>query len=100
MILYEVTLGVEPSLESRVEDYMRSRHIPAIWATGCFRDIHFYRAASGTFRTAYAADTEAELERYLRDHAPTMRAEFLAEFPTGAALTREVWRERQRWGEG
>jgi hypothetical protein len=98
MIIYEVTLNVEATLQSAVEDYMRGRHIPTIFRTGCFRSIRFHQASSGVFRTTYEAETEAELDRYLRDHAPAMRAEFVAEFPHGVGLIREIWRERQRWG--
>jgi hypothetical protein len=98
MILYEVTLDVNPSASSAVEEHMRRQHIPAIFATGCFRLIRFQQASSHRFRTTYEAETAADLERYLRDHAPTMRAEFLAEFPAGVRLTRETWHEVESWG--
>jgi hypothetical protein len=98
MSLYEVTLEVEPALSSAVEEHMRRLHIPAIFATGCFRRIRFQRATDHRFRTTYEAETAADLERYLRDHAPGLRAEFLAEFPTGVRLTRETWQEVEHWG--
>lgn len=97
MILYEVTLEVEPSSSSAVEEHMRRRHIPAIFATGCFRRIRFQQASRDRFRTSYEAETAADLERYLRDHAPALRSEFLAEFPTGVRLTRETWRVVESW---
>lgn len=98
MILYEVILDVEPSSASAVEEHMRGRHIPAIFATGCFRRIRFQRASSHRFRTTYEAESAADLERYLRDHAPALRAEFLAEFPTGVQLARETWQDLEGWG--
>lgn len=98
MIHYEVTLDVESSIASRVEEHMRQRHIPVIFATGCFRRIRFQRATEQRFRTLYAAETTADLERYLRDHAPALRAEFLAEFASGVRLTRETWYELESWG--
>ena len=94
---YEVTLQVEPSLAPAVERYMRERHIPAIKATGCFRQIRFLQASAARFRTSYDAATQADLDRYLADHAPRMRAEFQAEFPRGVILTRETWTEQERW---
>ena len=98
MVFYEVTLQVEAHLAPAVEDHMLHRHIPAIFATGCFRRIRFDRASTTKFRTCYEADSPAELDRYLQEHAPALRAEFLAQFPTGVTLTRETWTEREHWG--
>lgn len=97
LILYEVTLQVDPGFAAAVEEYMRGRHIPAILATGCFRRIRFDRASSARFRTCYQADAQADLDRYLRDHAPKFRAEFQSDFPTGVTVTRETWTERETW---
>ena len=98
MILYEVTLDVEPSLAPAVDEHMRRRHIPEIYATGCFRRIRFQRASSHRFRTTYEAESATDLERYLGNHAPRLRAEFLAEFPSGIGLTRETWHDLEQWG--
>jgi hypothetical protein len=99
MLLYEVTLDAEPALAEQVEEHMRKSHIPTIAATGCFRQIRFCRSSSGRFRTSYAAETQADLDRYVRDHAPALRAEFSREFPKGVALSRETWTLREVWGE-
>jgi Domain of unknown function (DUF4286) len=98
MIFYEVTLQVEPALAPAVEHHMRGQHIPSIFATGCFRHIHFDQASPARFRTSYAADSPADLDRYLREHAPVLRSQFQAEFPRGVTLTRETWTERETWG--
>jgi hypothetical protein len=97
MILYEVTLQVEPALAPKLEGYMRSRHIPEIFATGCFRRIRFDTASPARFRTFYQADSQAQLDRYLREHAPKLRADFQAEFPAGVTVTREIWTQRETW---
>lgn len=97
MIFYEVTLQVEPALAAAVEDHMRHRHIPAIVATGCFGQIRFDRASPARFRTSYQARSQTELDRYLREHAPRLRAEFEAEFPSGVTLTREIWTQQELW---
>jgi hypothetical protein len=98
MLLYEVTLQVVPAVAQRVEEHMRKIHIPAILATGCFQRIRFARASPARFRTSYQAETQADLDRYLHDHAPAFRAELLAEFPDGFTATREVWTEVEGWG--
>jgi len=99
MISYDVTLQVEPALAPSVEEFMRQSHIPDIFATGCFRRIVFGRASATRFRTSYQADAQADLDRYLNDHAPKFRAEVLAKFPDGLTVTRETWVESQLWRE-
>jgi hypothetical protein len=99
MILYEVTLQINPGLASKVEDYMRRTHIPQIFATGCFRQIRFDRASAGRFRACYQASNQDDLDRYLKEHAPVMRAEFSALFPTGVMITRETWSPQESWGK-
>jgi Domain of unknown function (DUF4286) len=98
MPYYEVTLQVDPPLASQVEQHMRQEHIPAIFATGCFHQIRFCQASPARFRTSYEAASQANLDRYLRDHAPVLRAEFQRRFPQGVTLTRETWVEQERWG--
>jgi hypothetical protein len=97
MINYEVTLQVEPRLAAAVEEHMRQRHSPEIFATGCFGRIRFSLASPTRFRTTYQADAQADLDRYVREHAPHFRAEFQANFPDGVVLTREIWVQREVW---
>jgi len=106
MIRYEVTLDVagegplatlDAELAERLETYMRWQHIPEILATGCFADIRFDRAGPLRFRTVYHADAPADLDRYLAEHSPRLRADFAAHFPHGVTATREHWVELQRW---
>ena len=96
-VLYEVTLEVQPALVPALERYMRTHHIPGIFHTGCFYNIRFDQIGEGKFRTSYRARSSADLERYLHDHAPALRAEFQAEFPSGVDLTRETWTALQEW---
>ena len=73
MISYEVTLDIDPRFAEGVETYMRQKHIPEIFSTGCFQQIHFERASSTRFRSRYQALTQAHLDRYLGDHAQHFR---------------------------
>jgi hypothetical protein len=97
MISYEVTLQVQPALAALVEEFMRERHIPEIFSTGCFHRIVFSQASPTRFRTSYQTDTQADLDRYLKDHAPGLRADFQAKFPDGLTVTRETWKRREVW---
>jgi hypothetical protein len=93
MLSYEVTLRLEArSLAEAFETYM-PRHVAEVFATGCFVDAHFERADDGLYRSRYTVASQAELDRYLTDHAPRLRADFHEHFPTGVVLSRTVWSE-------
>lgn len=97
MIRYEVTVAVREDLRERFERYFVDTHIPEILATGCFLDIRFDRADSGSYRTVYHAATRADLDRYLSQHTARFRADFLAHFPEGVVASRENWTEIKSW---
>jgi hypothetical protein len=97
VIAYEVTVEVEEVLVERFMQFMQTRHIPRILATGCFSHAEFNRATETRFRQRYLAGSLGELERYLERHAPALRAEYAKEFPEGTRLTREIWEELNRW---
>ena len=96
MVSYEVSATVEPELTEEFERFMRE-HIPALLATGCFRSAAFTRMASGRYRMRYDADMRADLDYYLARHAARFRAEFVARFPSGVALDREVGEVLEVW---
>ena len=88
---YEVRVLVRANLAVRFETYMLTKHLPEILATGCFEAIHFEQGEPGAYRTSYQAGSPASLEEYLADHAARFRRDFLAHFPEGCELRREVW---------
>ena len=97
MVTYEVTASVEPGSAESYEAFMRETHIPDVFATGCFRAVSFERASPGRYRIRYQAASQADLDRYLGEHTARLRADFLAHFPTGVTVARDVWTEIQRW---
>ncbi len=96
-VLYEVTVEVEPALVEAFVQYMTEKHIPEIYATGCFRRIRFDRAGPTTLRTSYQAATAADLERYLQRYTAAFRADFGAHFPTGVTVSRVTWNGIAAW---
>ena len=99
MVLYEVTLVLaDEAAADELETFMRGRHIPHIFATGCFTDVRFCRMERGRYRTVYAAAKQQDLDRYVDHHAPGLRADFDAHAPAGLTVTREVWDVVERWG--
>ncbi|MFL5518520.1 MAG: DUF4286 family protein [Gemmatimonadales bacterium] len=97
MVTYEITALVFPHLVQAYERYMRERHIPEILGTGCFQGAMLTRAAPGRYRVRYEAQSEADLERYLAEHAPRLRTDFGSHFPDGVTVSREVWVTVQAW---
>ena len=95
MISYEVRVLVRADLALAFEAYMRGKHLPEILATGCFAAIRFERGEDGAFRSCYEARSQSDLDRYLNDHTAAFRADFLAHFPAGCEVRREIWSEVQ-----
>ena len=91
MVTYEIIATVEPRLVEEYERYMRGRHIPGVLASGCFLEAVFGVGTPGRYRIRYDAATVDDLERYLTTHAPGLREDFVAHFPEGITLSREVW---------
>ncbi|MBY0573368.1 MAG: DUF4286 family protein [Undibacterium sp.] len=103
MILYEVCVEVRDDLLVAFERYMREKHLPEIWNTGCFEQIRFehtqtpVQESSRIYRTCYQAATMADYDRYLELHASEMRADFMLHFPEGCTPSRRVWQALQNW---
>lgn len=91
MVIYEITVTVRAELIGEYEKYMRERHIPDLLATGYFRGARFTRAPENRYRVSYEAFDSAALDEYLKTDAPRLRDDFLAHFPSGVDVRREIW---------
>ncbi|HET8650054.1 MAG TPA: DUF4286 family protein [Gemmatimonadales bacterium] len=97
MLFYEVTVSLEAGLDQPFETYMREKHIPEIWATGCFSSIRLDQLDLQRYRTTYAAMEQADLDRYLNEHAEAFRGDFAEHFPSRVNVSREVWTSLAAW---
>ena len=100
MVTYEVTCEVDEARVGTFEGFMREYHIPELLMTGCFERAELVRSAPGRYRVRYHASSQAELDRYLSEHAPRLRAAFQAQVPDGVRLSRETWVTMQEWKRG
>src|SRR5256885_7517647 len=73
MVTYEVSVNVDSSLADKYEAYMRDKHLADVLASGCFVDATLERAGAGKYRTRYRARSQADVDRYLRDHTQALR---------------------------
>jgi hypothetical protein len=96
-ILYEVTAVVRADLAESYERYLIEEHIPALLATGYFTGAAVARYEPGRFRISYEAPTQGDLDAYMANDGPRLRADGQKHFPLGVSLSREVWELRQRW---
>jgi hypothetical protein len=70
---------------------MITKHLADVLSTGCFVEAVLERASPGKYRARYVAESEKDLDRYLRDHTASKRGDFAKHFPTGVELSRDVW---------
>jgi hypothetical protein len=97
MLSYEVTIELEDaSLADALERYMVEKHVAEVLATGCFAAGRFERSTPGVYRSRYDVVSQNDLDRYLAEHAPRLRADFVEHFPAALHVTRAVWSECQR----
>ncbi len=81
MIIYNVTVKVEPSIASEWLQWLKEEHIPAIMLTGCFsgfRILHLLdenEKDGSTFTIQYEAELLSSYEDYINNFSTQMRKE-------------------------
>ena len=79
MLIYNVTIKVEPAIASDYLVWLRDEHIPDILSTGCFTSARIFHLlemeeSDGiTYAVQYEALHKDDYEKYLRDFASPMR---------------------------
>lgn len=85
MILYNVTVSIDPAVAEDWLAWMRSTHIPDVMATGCFEESRISRVQGEeegglTYAITYLAADELALSSYQKDHAPRLQKEHKARY--------------------
>lgn len=85
MILYNVTVSINPEIEAEWTAYMRQKHIPEVMQTGCFLESRFCRVhgeeeGGVTYATTYLAASQEIYDEYIAKHAASLRDEFNAKW--------------------
>jgi hypothetical protein len=84
MIIYNVTIKVDPSIAEQWLDWMRSEHIPAMMATGCFERavvlklLELDESEGPTYAFQYTAKDKEVYDHYLDTYSVRMRNESFA----------------------
>ena len=81
MILYNVTVGIDRSVEEEWLDWMTSEHIPKVLSTGFFQDHRIFKVLSHddentvSYSIQYYSDSLNKVEIYLTEFAPDLAEE-------------------------
>ncbi len=79
MILYSVTVSVEPAIHDDWVAWMRDVHIPEVMATGCFSENRMLKVLSTqapgelTYSIQYTCSDMKTYERYRDEYAPALQ---------------------------
>ena len=80
MIVYNVTVSIDPSIEKDWLRWMRESHIPDVMATGHFRDSKLCRVKGEeqgglTYAITYTALSQKDYDEYQKNHSPRLQRE-------------------------
>ncbi len=83
MLVYNITMKVDPGIEEEWIRWQREEHIPEIMATGLFTEHKFYRLLEQdetegiTYVIQYFTSSMEEYNLYLNEFAPLLRKKAL-----------------------
>lgn len=83
MILYNITMKVNPAIEAEWIKWQREEHIPEIMSTGFFTEYKFLRlldqddTEGKTFAIQYFAKNMNDYQEYIDKHASDIREKAL-----------------------
>ncbi|MDX1627351.1 MAG: DUF4286 family protein [Fulvivirga sp.] len=78
MVLYNVTVGIDTDIEGEWLDWMQKEHIPAVMATGMFKEHKVFKVlnqeeeSSVSYSIQYFAENIDMVVKYLDDYAPPL----------------------------
>ncbi len=93
---YVIYILVDGSRATDWVKWMVDEHIPDVMATGCFVSSSLVRDSDADdrkrvgYRAYYRTATDADMERYERDHALRLRAEHSTRYAGAFSARREV----------
>jgi hypothetical protein len=78
MILYNVTVSIDPEISDEWLQWMRSNHIPDVMATNCFKESRISRIQGEeeggvTYSIMYLCASEELMNEYQNVHAPALQ---------------------------
>lgn len=80
MIIYNVTVNIENDVHDEWLEWMKTKHIPDVMATGFFLENKLCKVLveeeqGTTYSFQYTCNNMEELQEYQREHAPRLQKE-------------------------
>lgn len=85
MILYNITVSIDPNVHEDWLGWMRSVHVPQVMETGCFLEsrisrVHGEEEGGMTFSVMYLCPSQELLDEYQEKYAPLLQADHSARY--------------------
>lgn len=94
MVVYNVTISIDPEAEKEWLHWMKETHIPEVMATNHFRDCKICRVhgeeGEFTYAIMYTAHSADDMDAYEEKHAPRLQAEHAEKFKGRFAAFRTI----------
>jgi hypothetical protein len=96
MIIYNVTLKMDWSIEEAWLKWMKEKHIPQVMQTNCFTKnimvklIDIEDEDGPTYAMQYFAESKSDYNRYIEIHSATLREEVMNKWGTLLVAFRTV----------
>lgn len=102
MILYNVTVNIDADAHEEWLNWMQSKHIPDVMATGCFANNRFCRLLNHeetgfTYSVQYLAHSMDAYEKYREIHAPALQREHTMKFQNKFVTFRTLMEVVGQW---
>jgi hypothetical protein len=80
MIIYNITLSINPELEQEVLHWLKLEHIPEVMETNLFIEFHIFKIVENpverthnSYAVQYTLESWAKFEEYTKNHAERLR---------------------------
>ena len=96
MIVYNVTVNIDPSIHQEWLDWMLTKHIPEVMATGCFLENKVLKLLKETendgytYAFQYLCESQAKLEEYQKNYAPQLQKDHTSRYENKFVAFRTV----------
>jgi hypothetical protein len=95
MILYNVTVSIDPAIADDWVNWMRSNHIPDVMATGCFVEsrisrVHGEEEGGVTYAITYLSPSQEKMDEYQQQHAPVLQKDHAERYSGKFAAFRTI----------
>ncbi|MGB0850387.1 MAG: DUF4286 family protein [Bacteroidia bacterium] len=81
MIIYNVTISINPTIETEVLSWLREEHIPEVMATNLFLEYNMYKVIENhlekthnSYAIQYHLESWDKFEEYVTNHAEGLKA--------------------------